>query len=73
MKKARIALATALAASLLFGCGKYGAASEFSPEQSSVFVTREGAFSSAMVETYDKDYYDQQELQDVSGRNGFCL
>lgn len=63
MKKARTALVTALTVFLLSGCGNYGGASKFSPEQSSVFVTREGGLSSAMVETCDKDYYDGQELQ----------
>ncbi|MFR4439531.1 MAG: hypothetical protein ACLT46_06735 [Hungatella sp.] len=63
MKKARTALVTALTVFLLSGCGNYGGASKFSLEQSSVFVTREGGLSSAMVETCDKDYYDGQELQ----------
>ena len=63
MKKAKIALITAIAVTLLSGCGSYGSAGEFSPEQSSLFVTEEGTFSSAMAETFDKDYYDVQELQ----------
>lgn len=64
MKKARMILVTAVAASMLSGCSRFGSASSFSPEQTSVFVTRDGTFSSALVETYEKDYYDGQELQD---------
>ena len=64
MKKARIILAVMMAGALLSGCaGRGGSTSTFSPEQSSVFVTRDGSISSALVETYTNDYYDQGELK----------
>lgn len=64
MKKAGIILAVMMAGALLSGCaGREGSTSTFSPEQSSIFVTREGSFSSALVETYTNDYYDQGELK----------
>lgn len=64
MKKIRIALAAVLAAVLLFGCAGKGTASAFSPEQSSIFVSREGRFLSAAVEAYDsKDYYSEETLR----------
>lgn len=63
MKKVRIAIAAMMAATLLFGCGsKSGATSTFAPAQSSIFVKRDGAVSSALVEMDDKSYYDQTEL-----------
>lgn len=64
MKKVKIALATAVASILLFGCVGLGRASgTFSPDQSSVFAARDGGISSALVEACDKDYYDQGELE----------
>lgn len=64
MKKARIVLAAMIAGAMLSGCaGRGGSTSTFSPEQSSVFVTRDGRVSSALVETYENDYYDQTELK----------
>ncbi|MEG2350421.1 MAG: hypothetical protein RSB57_07920 [Hungatella sp.] len=63
MKKIKIAVLAALMGVLLSGCKNSGSTSTFSPEQSSIFVTREGAFSSALIEPYEHDYYDQTELQ----------
>lgn len=64
MKKVRILILTLTAVMLLFGCGnKSGATSTFSPEQSSIFVRRDGAVSSALVETDHKGTYDTAELK----------
>lgn len=64
MKKARIILAVMIAGAMLSGCaGRGSSTSTFSPEQSSIFVARDGSISSALVETYTNDYYDQEELR----------
>ena len=66
MKKASILMAAAVLSVIVSGCAKQGGAEsdrEFTPTESSVYVSRDGGFSSALVETYDKDYYDQAELQ----------
>lgn len=61
MKKARIAMLIMVSVMLLFGCGK-DSTSTFSPEQSSIFVTRDGGISSALVEPdQGKDYQDVQD------------
>lgn len=63
MKKAKIAMLTLVASMLLFGCGdKGGSTSIFSPTESSIFVTREGAVSSALVETDEKGHYNAENL-----------
>lgn len=63
MRKTGIAAVLALSGMLLFGCAGGGSTSTFSPRQNSIFVTRDGQISSALVETYDKDYYDEAELK----------
>lgn len=65
MKKFKTAFAGFIAAVLLAGCaGSSAATSVFSPETSSIFVTREGAVSSAIVESYEeKDYYSEEGLK----------
>lgn len=64
MKKAGIALAVMMTGTLLFGCAGGGnETSMFSPVQSSIFVTREGSFTSALVEAYEPDYYVESELK----------
>lgn len=64
MRKTGIAVLAVLTGLMLFGCGSRGNTSTFSPEQSSVFVTRDGKFTSAMVETYEEVYYSEEELKD---------
>lgn len=63
MKKARIAMVLLTVGMLLFGCGGKSSTSTFSPEESSIFVTREGTISSALVEIDENGYYDQERLQ----------
>lgn len=63
MKKAGIALVI-LTGMLLFGCsGKSSNTSTFTPTRSSIYVTRDGSVTSALVEPYENDYYDQTELK----------
>ncbi len=66
MRKDSVLMAAAVLSVIVSGCAKQGGAEsdrEFTPTESSVYVSRDGGFSSALVETYDKDYYDQAELQ----------
>lgn len=62
MKKRKYVLAALGAAFLLAGCGLADRGEEFAPDQSSIYVNRSGQLSSASVESYDKDYYSQEEL-----------
>ncbi|MBS6644226.1 MAG: hypothetical protein KH366_11680 [Clostridiaceae bacterium] len=64
MKKVKIALAASALAVILAACGgKQGSTSTFSPDQDSIFVSREGSFSSSLVETYDSANYTQEKFQ----------
>ena len=48
---------------VLTGCSGFGQNGAFAPTQSSLYITSEGAVTSAVVETYDKDYYSADELR----------
>lgn len=64
MRRAYAFAAAALAGALLYGCGNQASPGrDFAPIQNSVYVSRQGEFQSALVENYDKDYYDQAELE----------
>lgn len=66
MKKAKLILAAALVSTLLFGCGDKGLRSQvFAPIENSVYVTRDGGISNAIVELYgsDKDNYTEDTLK----------
>lgn len=66
MKKAGLMVAAALACTLLYGCGaRSGISGGFEPTQNSIYVTRDGEMSSALVQSYEteKDYYSQEELK----------
>lgn len=64
MKKVKIALAASLLAVILAACGgKQGSTSTFSPDQDRIFVSREGNFSSSLVENYDSANYTQEKFQ----------
>lgn len=64
MKKIRIALAVSVLTVILSACGgKQGGTSTFSPNQDSIFVSRDGNFSSSLVETYDTGAYTQEKFQ----------
>lgn len=68
MKKVKSVLAAAALALMLVACGdKQGGTSTFSPSQSSIFVTRDGSFSSSLVEHYEKKEYTQEKLQTFVG------
>ena len=60
MKQAALALVLVLAAT---GCGKNPGAEGFSPTETSLYLTGEGAVIRADVESYEKDYYDAEELK----------
>lgn len=62
MKQAALALFLTLAVT---GCGKNSGAGAFSPAETSLYITGEGAVISADVEKYEKDYYKADELRAV--------
>ncbi len=55
---------------LLSGCGQ-----EFEPTESTIFVTSKGAVKSAIIESFDKSYYDFDELYDTVEKEvkAYCL
>lgn len=63
MKKRSRILVALLAVGLLAGCAGRGGDNSFdNPKSSSIYVTDEGTFSTATVETYEKqDYYNEEE------------
>ena len=61
MKHKTIILMAAMSA-VLAGCSG-NAAPAFTPTQSSLYITSEGAVTSATVETYEEDYYSADELK----------
>lgn len=63
MKKNRILLAAAMLGVLLTGCAGGNSSSTFEPSESSIYVTREGGISSALIRTYENENYEQSELQ----------
>lgn len=75
MKNWKAVLAAVLTGLMVYGCkGLSSEKSTFEPAVSSIYVTKDGTISSATVESYDKDYYRQEALQEyvmseVSGYN----
>lgn len=60
MKKiGKIGLLSALAMTLLTGCG-----TEFSADTDTVYVGKKGVIKGANVASFDKEYYDETELSD---------
>lgn len=57
MKKGKILGLAVLSMSLLCGC------SRFEPDQTAISVKKDGAVLSYIKETFDKDYYNQDELE----------
>ncbi|MDO4296168.1 MAG: hypothetical protein Q4D90_08455 [bacterium] len=45
-------------------CGGGTSTSEFTPSQSSIYVSRDGKIQSALVQSYDADYYSEEELRE---------
>lgn len=60
MRKAEKLLLLAASVVLLSGCSM-----KFSAEEDSVYVNKKGEVLGAIVESFDKDYYDKDELQDM--------
>ena len=58
-KTVQIGLISALAVTLLTGCG-----AEFSADKDTVYVQKKGTVKGANVADFDKDYYDETELSD---------
>jgi len=56
MKKKK-ALILAVSMAILTGCSGTGAEQVFAPSESSLYITSEGAVTSATVETYENDYF----------------
>ncbi len=54
----RIALLFGMLAVMLSGCGK-----EFSPDTDTVYVQKKGTIKGANVAAFDKEYYDESELE----------
>lgn len=63
MKKARVAALALASAMLLFGCADRNSTSTFTPQQNSIFVTRDGQISSALVEADPRGDYDVEKLK----------
>lgn len=75
MKKiGKLAALIAAAALVATGCAKEAKSAGFSPDTSSVYVTRGGAVTGAVVEKLENDYYDEAGLkasveEDLAGLN----
>lgn len=65
MKKAKLAAIAVMAGLMLYGCSGGGGSSAFPPEQSAIYINRDGEIYSALVKEYDtsRDYYDAAELK----------
>ncbi|MDK2966877.1 MULTISPECIES: hypothetical protein [Lacrimispora] len=64
MKKLKAVLAAVLAAGMMTGCLGIGGSSTLNTESSRIFVTEEGTFQTATVESYaQQDYYSADELK----------
>lgn len=64
MRKKNLRLAAGIAAVtvLLTACAGNASSSKFEPKQSSIFISRDGSVQSALVKTYENDYYSEEEL-----------
>lgn len=60
MRKAEKLLLLSACAVMLGGCSM-----KFSAEEDSVYVNKKGEVLGAIVESFDKDYYDKDELEDM--------
>lgn len=64
MKKRKAVLTALLAAGMLTGCLGNGGSSTLNSESSRIYVTEEGTFQTATVESYaQQDYYNGDELK----------
>lgn len=60
MRQGKILLISAVCAMILSGCSM-----KYSAEENAVYVNKNGEVVSAIVESFDKEYYDADELQDM--------
>ena len=60
---ARAFLLAAFGGLLICGCSGRAALSGFDPDQSSIFVKKDGSVLSASVEHSDQNYYSEEELK----------
>ena len=60
MRQGKILLISAVCAMILGGCSM-----KYSAEENAVYVNKNGEVVSAIVESFDKEYYDADELQDM--------
>jgi len=60
MRRIKSLLTLALCVVIFGGCSM-----SYSAEENSVYVNKDGEIVSAMVESFDKDYYDAEELQEM--------
>lgn len=60
MRQGKILLISAVCAMILSGCSM-----KYSAEENAVYVNKNGEVVSAIVESFDKEYYDAEELQDM--------
>lgn len=51
-----------LCSSLLGGCSLFSKKYSYSPEENSIYVYADGQITAAIIEDFDKDYYDLEEL-----------
>ena len=65
MKRIKVAAVIILSGLLLYGCKMGGETSTFPPEQSTIYVSREGEIYTALVKEYDtgNGYYSAEELK----------
>ena len=60
---ARAFLLAAFGGLLICGCSGRAALSGFDPDQSSIYIKKDGSVSSASVEQTEQNYYSQEDLE----------
>lgn len=68
MKKVKVAAVIILSGLLLYGCKMGGESSHFPPDQSTIYVSRDGEIYTALVKEYDagRGYYSAEELKSMA-------
>lgn len=64
----RALLAAALAAVLASGCGGRAGSAGFAPDESSVYIKKDGTIKSASVERSSNDYYTAEGLEEAAAQ-----
>lgn len=62
MKPKKLICGLTVSALLFSACGRGPGASDFAPTEDSLYITGQGAVTSAVIETYSNDYYTEEEL-----------